>query len=220
MAYVRDKEKKKAYDKVYREANKKKLNAQKKAWYEANKDKIKARKKAYYEANKDETLAQQKEYREANKDKILAQQKAYREANKEKILAQKKAYREANKDKIKAYREANKDKIKAYCEANKDRFSVNYKAWALANYDKIREKNLLRRKLKNKLQRPSWYNSKLVNKIYNKCHKLNKIAGFIKYHVDHIVPLQGKNVSGLHVQGNLQIILASVNISKGNKFET
>ena len=205
MAYVRDKEKKKAYDKVYREANKKKLNAQKKAWYEANKDKIKARKKAYYEANKDETLAQQKEYREANKDKILAQQKAYREAN---------------RNKQKAYREANKDKIKAYCEANKDKFRVNHKAWALANYDKIREKNLLRSRLKNKLQRPSWYNSKLVNKIYNKCHKLNKIAGFIKYHVDHIVPLQGKNVSGLHVQGNLKIILASVNISKGNKFET
>jgi hypothetical protein len=185
----RDKEKKKVYDKAYYEANKEKKKAYKKAWYEANKDKIKARDKAYYEANRNK-------------------QKAYREANKEKIKAQKKAHYEANKDKIKAYYEANKNKIlaknKAYYEAN----SAYYI-----------EKARFRQKLLKKLQRPNWYNSKLVNKIYNKCHKLNKIAGFIKYHVDHIVPLQGENVSGLHVQDNLQIILAGVNLSKGNKFE-
>ena len=145
----------------------------------------------------------------AYRDKEKARQKAYYEANKDKVKAQKKAYREANKDKIKAYREANKDKVKA-----------QKKVYYEANSAKYIERATFRKKLLNKLQRPSWYNSKLVNKIYNECHKLNKIAGFIKYHVDHIVPLQGKNVSGLHVQGNLKIILASVNLSKSNKFET
>ena len=145
----------------------------------------------------------------AYRDKEKARQKAYYEANKDKVKAQKKAYREANKDKIKAYREANKDKVKA-----------QKKAYYEANSAKYIERATFRKKLLNKLQRPSWYNSKLVNKIYNECHKLNKIAGFIKYHVDHIVPLQGKNVSGLHVQGNLEIILASANLSKSNKFET
>lgn len=62
-----------------------------------------------------------------------------------------------------------------------------------------------------KLQRtPAWSETEEILDFYNKCP-----AG---YHVDHIIPLQGKIVSGLHVLSNLQYLLASENMSKGNRY--
>jgi hypothetical protein len=40
-----------------------------------------------------------------------------------------------------------------------------------------------------------------------------------KWHVDHIIPLQGEFVSGLHVPDNLRVILAIDNLRKNNLYE-
>jgi len=62
-----------------------------------------------------------------------------------------------------------------------------------------------------------WADRDEVRSIYRECRRRNQAAGEIRWHVDHIVPIAGKAVSGLHVPGNLRIISAKENLSKGRK---
>ena len=60
-------------------------------------------------------------------------------------------------------------------------------------------------------QRPKWADMDKIREIY-----VNRPDG---YHVDHIIPLRGKLVSGLHVENNLQYLPAQENMRKHNSYE-
>lgn len=64
---------------------------------------------------------------------------------------------------------------------------------------------------------PQWADKEAIKEIYKNRIKKELQTGK-KYHVDHIVPLQGKRVCGFHVEYNLQILPAHENIKKNNKF--
>lgn len=64
---------------------------------------------------------------------------------------------------------------------------------------------------------PLWADEDDIQAFYDTAQKLNLETG-IKWHVDHIVPLNSQIVCGLHVSANLQVITASENISKSNDY--
>lgn len=70
-----------------------------------------------------------------------------------------------------------------------------------------------------KLQRtPAWADEEKIQRVYAEA-KAKSAATGESWHVDHVVPLQGKLVSGFHVHYNLQVIPGAENSRKHNKFE-
>lgn len=84
------------------------------------------------------------------------------------------------------------------------------------NYSQTEEGKSIRRAIKAKrraakLQRtPEWSETEAIKEFYMSCP--------VGYEVDHIIPLQGELVSGLHVLSNLQYLTEHENRSKQNKF--
>ena len=101
------------------------------------------------------------------------------------------------------------NKEKRY-QANKKTQAERFRRWQQNNKDKVRLKSANERAMR--LQRlPNWANKDAIKEFYLKCPE--------GYHVDHIIPLRGKEVSGLHVLENLQYLPAIENLVKSNKFE-
>jgi hypothetical protein len=90
--------------------------------------------------------------------------------------------------------------------------------WARDNPDKANARNTRRRTAKLK-RSPPWLNQAHHAELDGMYHfaKIMRRITEEAYDVDHIVPLQGNTVSGLHVPWNLQVITASENARKGNK---
>ena len=144
---------------------------------------------------------------------------------------QQKEYDRRRADTKKIYYQENKEARKVYIESNRERVAFLKKRWAVDNRDKCNlsahrwaSRNLDRgcakaaRYRASKINRtPSWSETKAIEELYTKARDLRESTGH-EYHVDHIIPLNGERVSGLHVLANLQVLRAEENLSKSNTF--
>jgi 5-methylcytosine-specific restriction endonuclease McrA len=90
--------------------------------------------------------------------------------------------------------------------------------WAKRNPGKVLE-NAYKRKEYFVLRVPKWLTEEQkvqIDELYREAHHLTNITGQI-HHVDHIVPLRGKQVSGLHVPWNLRVTTAEENLRKAHR---
>lgn len=106
---------------------------------------------------------------------------------------------------------------------NRDKDLENHnarnRAWFADNKDK-RAAYQAKRKSAQLQRTPPWLTEDdlwMIEQAYELAQLRTDLFGF-QWHVDHIVPLQGKKVSGLHVPVNLRVIPASENVKKSNKF--
>jgi hypothetical protein len=68
-----------------------------------------------------------------------------------------------------------------------------------------------------RLQMAPWANAAAIAEMYSTAKQLTQETGVL-HHVDHVIPLLGEFVSGLHVESNLQVLPADENIRKRNRY--
>lgn len=157
------------------------------------------------------------EWKRANKARVSAYDKQWRLTNKSKKRKNEQAYRERillNPERTEEIRQYKAD----YYIQNKERTQKLYKQWKRENKGLVLSHNAKRRAQKRHAT-PLWLTDeqkKEIDQFYILAAELSWLSEE-PLHVDHIVPLTGKNVRGLHVPWNLQIIPQSWNLSKGNK---
>lgn len=98
----------------------------------------------------------------------------------------------------------------------KDANKLYEKQWRLNNQEKRNAIEANRRSIKIK-RTPAWADKQEISMWYEAAEILSR--GGVNFHVDHIVPLQGKEVCGFHSQDNLQILPWFKNLQKSNKLK-
>lgn len=173
-----------------------------------------------------------REYYLQNRDKIRARSRKYRQDNPEKARAAvarcherydlteyRRRYYRDNAEKLRS-RSAVRSRRMYLLPCERLKQSKRSKEWRLRNPGRNAKKS--REYTARRHQRiPQWLTDDdvwLIREIYDLAYLRSELTG-VRHHVDHILPLFGRTVSGLHVPDNLQVIPASINLKKNNKHE-
>lgn len=181
----------------YRESHREKLRADNVARREANPNYD----SLYYAANAEAIKKRTAEYAKAHPEQVRAYNKSWRKANPEKVRGFNSAWKKANPEKTRAYEAA-------YTAKHPAKRKAKEAAYRLANPAK-RAAWQAKRVAQQLMATPPWADLAAIEAIYQE-------ASLLGMEVDHIVPLQGKSVCGLHVSHNLQLLTKSENSRKRN----
>jgi hypothetical protein len=191
--------------------NKEKIDATNAAWYSRNSEKHCKNSKKRYRKNKKKRLRQNRAWQKANPERVKENSVIYRANNAEQIKIKESIYYANNRDiilKKQSIRYENDPGKKLKMNANWDKANPGKRRAYTRNYQ-IRKMQAMPKWLSKEQKRE-------IESFYIKAKELEKGDGE-KRSVDHIIPLKGKNVSGLHVPWNLQILTKKENSKKGNK---
>ncbi len=147
-----------------------------------------------------------KEHRKLTWNNELQQQRKRRNNN---PRAERKSQKEYNRINYLKHREEIIIATKTYAKQNPDKGKLANKNYRRNHPLRKRAEGAYRRAYKINAT-PQWADLKGIREFYENCPD-----GF---HVDHIIPLKGKLVNGLHVLNNLQYLTAKDNLSKSNHY--
>lgn len=140
-----------------------------------------------------------KRYYEENAEEVRARVKRYAKNNPEKLRSSYLRYYEENRESLieyqKYYREANPEKVSAWFATSRARRRERF----IDLTDDLEELNQL-----------------CMEEAYHSAKERSEMFGF-DWHVDHMVPLQADEASGLHIYSNIQVIPAHLNQFKHKK---
>ena len=123
------------------------------------------------------------------------------------------------RENVMKYYAANREKVATQHKADRTRLAA-YQRARFAQNPGMNAAYVAARRAARLKATPRWLTAEdheTMRYLYEEAASFSEYSG-VKFHVDHIVPLRGKTVSGLHVPWNLQVIAASKNLSKHNKY--